>query len=80
MAKRAYALMVVLVLLAAGLLASLAIAQGTNDPSAGDNDYQEEAVRRDFDEDGKRVTPDDHLSKVAREGEGGGWGLLLQRD
>ena len=71
MAKRAYALMVVLVLLAAGLLASLTMAQGTNDPSAGDNDYQEEAIRRDFDEDGKRVTPDDHLSKIAREVEGG---------
>ena len=71
MAKRTYVLMVVLVLLMGGLLASSVIAQGTNDPPSGDNDYQEEAVRRDFDEDGKRVTPDDRVAKIAQEEEGG---------
>ena len=79
MVKRTYALMVVFVLLVGGLLASIAMAQGTNDPPTSDNDYQEEAIRRQFDEDGNRVTQDDRLAKIAREGEGGFGGYYFNK-
>ena len=77
MAKRTYALLVAMLLLIGGVLASSVMAQGNDGPPADDPQYQEEAVRRLFDEDGKLQTTGGRLSKVAEDHEGGFGGFYF---
>ena len=71
LAQRTYALLAVVALLMGALLAAAMTAQGTDGPPADDSNYQEEAVKRLFDENGEMVTTDDRLAKIAQEQEGG---------
>ena len=79
MAKRTYILMAALVLLVGALVSSSVIAQGTDDPPAEDEEYPEESVRELFDENGKIVTTDDRLAKIAMDHEGGFGGYYFDR-
>ena len=81
MAKRTYILMGVLVLLAGALLASAVLAQEPDSPPTAEEGetYPEEAVRDQLDEDGKIVTTDDRLAKVAKDHSGGFGGYYFDK-
>ena len=80
-AKRTYILMGVLVLLAGALLASAVLAQEPDSPPTAEEGetYPEEAVRDQLDEDGKIVTTDDRLAKVAKDHSGGFGGYYFDK-
>lgn len=67
MAKRTYALM----LLMGALAVSAVMAQDSNDPPGGNDSIPEKAVQDLLDDNGRIITPDDRLAKIAEDVEGG---------